>query len=210
MLQFITNAPDKDSVIMQVQQVLAGGCKWIQLRMKNAEHNEIVETAKVLKPMCAEQEAIFVIDDHVDICKELALDGVHLGKNDMDVKEARELLGEGCIIGATANTLEDVLFHSPVYVDYIGLGPFRFTTTKQNLSPIIGLDGYRNIATVAASTGKNLPLVAIDDIIACLKTHIAHVAHLLGYETAVGEILGRGIAVGIYGEGHTLLSHRQA
>lgn len=164
MLQFITNAPDKDSVIMQVQQVLAGGCKWIQLRMKNAEHNEIVETAKVLKPMCAEQEAIFVIDDHVDICKELALDGVHLGKNDMDVKEARELLGEGCIIGATANTLEDVLSHSPVYVDYIGLGPFRFTTTKQNLSPIIGLDGYRNIATVAASTGKNLPLVAIGGI----------------------------------------------
>lgn len=181
MLQFITNAQNSQDIIRQVTSVLNGGCKWIQLRMKDASKDYIVETAQAIKPLCSQAEAIFVIDDHVDIAKELNLDGVHLGKNDMDVKEAREILGEEFIIGATANSIEDVLSHSPVYIDYIGLGPYRFTTTKKNLSPIIGLDGYRNIVKVASNTGKNIPLVAIggieyDDIDDIMATGIDGIA----------------------------------
>lgn len=181
MLQFITNAQASQDIIAQVTSVLDGGCKWIQLRMKDAPRDHIIETAKAIKPLCKQADAIFVIDDHVDIAKELELDGVHLGKNDMDVKEARDILGEEYIIGATANSIEDVLSHSPVYVDYIGLGPFRFTTTKKNLSPIIGLDGYHNIAKVAANTGKSIPLVAIggieyDDIDDIMSTGIDGIA----------------------------------
>lgn len=181
MLQFITNAQNSQDIIRQVTSVLNGGCKWIQLRMKDAAKDYIVETAQAIKPLCSQAEAIFVIDDYVDIAKELNLDGVHLGKNDMDVKEAREILGEEFIIGATANSIEDVLSHSPVYIDYIGLGPYRFTTTKKNLSPIIGLDGYRNIVKVASNTGKNIPLVAIggieyDDIDDIMATGIDGIA----------------------------------
>lgn len=181
MLQFITNAQNSQDIIRQVTSVLNGGCKWIQLRMKDASKDYIVETAQAIKPLCSQAEAIFVIDDHVDIAKELNLDGVHLGKNDMDVKEAREILGEEFIIGATANSIEDVLSHSPVYIDYIGLGPYRFTTTKKNLSPIIGLDGYRNIVKVASNIGKNIPLVAIggieyDDIDDIMATGIDGIA----------------------------------
>ena len=164
MLQFITNETSQTAIIAQVQAVLAGGCKWIQLRMKNASRDEIIETAKALKPICAEAEAILVIDDHVDIAKELELDGVHLGKSDMNVKEAREILGEKFIIGATANTLDDVMSFSPVDVDYIGLGPYKFTTTKANLSPIIELDSYANIVKVAANSKREIPIVAIGGI----------------------------------------------
>lgn len=164
MLQFITNETSQTAIIAQVQAVLAGGCKWIQLRMKNASRDEIIETAKALKPICAEAEAILVIDDHVDIAKELELDGVHLGKYDMNVKEAREILGEKFIIGATANTLDDVMSFSPVDVDYIGLGPYKFTTTKANLSPIIELDSYANIVKVAANSKREIPIVAIGGI----------------------------------------------
>lgn len=164
MLQFITNETSQAAIIAQVQAVLAGGCKWIQLRMKNASRDEIIETAKALKPICAEAEAILVIDDHVDIAKELELDGVHLGKSDMNVKEARETLGEKFIIGATANTLDDVMSFSPVDVDYIGLGPYKFTTTKANLSPIIELDSYANIVKVAANSKREIPIVAIGGI----------------------------------------------
>lgn len=164
MLQFITNETSQAAIIAQVQAVLAGGCKWIQLRMKNASRDEIIETAKALKPICAEAEAILVIDDHVDIAKELELDGVHLGKSDMNVKEAREILGEKFIIGATANTLDDVMSFSPVDVDYIGLGPYKFTTTKANLSPIIELDSYANIVKVAANSKREIPIVAIGGI----------------------------------------------
>lgn len=164
MLQFITNETSQAAIIAQVQAVLAGGCKWIQLRMKNASRDEIIETAKALKPICAEAEAILVIDDHVDIAKELELDGVHLGKYDMNVKDAREILGEKFIIGATANTLDDVMSFSPVDVDYIGLGPYKFTTTKANLSPIIELDSYANIVKVAANSKREIPIVAIGGI----------------------------------------------
>ena len=164
MLQFITNETSQAAIIAQVQAVLAGGCKWIQLRMKNASRDEIIETAKALKPICAEAEAILVIDDHVDIAKELELDGVHLGKSDMNVKDAREILGEKFIIGATANTLDDVMSFSPVDVDYIGLGPYKFTTTKANLSPIIELDSYANIVKVAANSKREIPIVAIGGI----------------------------------------------
>ena len=164
MLQFITNETSQAGIIAQVQAVLAGGCKWIQLRMKNASRDEIIETAKALKPICAEAEAILVIDDHVDIAKDLELDGVHLGKSDMNVKEAREILGEKFIIGATANTLDDVMSFSPVDVDYIGLGPYKFTTTKANLSPIIELDSYANIVKVAANSKREIPIVAIGGI----------------------------------------------
>lgn len=164
MLQFITNETSQAAIIAQVQAVLAGGCKWIQLRMKNASRDEIIETAKALKPICAEAEAILVIDDHVDIAKELELDGVHLGKSDMNVKDARETLGEKFIIGATANTLDDVMSFSPVDVDYIGLGPYKFTTTKANLSPIIELDSYANIVKVAANSKREIPIVAIGGI----------------------------------------------
>ena len=164
MLQFITNATGKEAIIAQVEAVLAGGCRWIQLRMKKASRNEIIETAKALKPICAEVEAILIIDDHVDIAKELELDGVHLGKTDMNVKDAREILGEKFIIGATANTLDDVMAFSPVDVDYIGLGPYKFTTTKENLSPIIELESYANIVKVAANSKREIPIVAIGGI----------------------------------------------
>lgn len=181
MLQFITDGIDKQSIVSQTVKVLEGGCKWIQLRMKDFPREVIVETASQLKPICAKHEAIFVIDDHVDIAKELNLDGVHLGKNDMNVHEAREILGEEFIIGATANTLDDVMSFSPADVDYIGLGPFRFTTTKKNLSPIVELDTYRNISTIMANSKKEIPIVAIggirlDDIETIMSTGVDGIA----------------------------------
>ena len=181
MLQFITDGKDQQSIVEQTVKVLKGGCKWIQLRMKDFPREVIVETAKQLQPICSEHEAIFIIDDHVDIAKELKLDGVHLGKNDMNVHEAREILGEEFIIGATANTLDDVIGFSPVDVDYIGLGPYRFTTTKKNLSPIVELDTYRNICTVMANSKKEIPIVAIggirlDDIETIMSTGVDGIA----------------------------------
>ena len=72
-------------------------------------------------------------------------DGVHLGKNDMSPSDARKILGNGYIIGGTANTLDDIERLIKEGVDYIGLGPFRYTETKKNLSPILGIDGYKKI-----------------------------------------------------------------
>lgn len=164
MIQYISNSNAKYSHLQGIRLALAGGCRWIQLRMKGCADDEIIPVAKQVKELCREYGAKFVIDDNVEIAKLLDLDGVHLGKNDMPVAEARILLGENKIIGGTANTFEDVERIYQDGADYIGCGPFRFTTTKKRLAPILGLEGYRSITSRMKSAGIDIPMVAIGGI----------------------------------------------
>lgn len=164
MLQFITHPSEQYSIIEQVKMVLEGGCKWIQLRMKQATDDEVKAVAEEVIPLCKESDAILVIDDRVELVKEMEVTGVHLGKKDMPVDEARNLLDGGPIIGATANTAGDIFALKGIDVDYVGLGPYRHTTTKENLSPILGLEGYRKIMKEIREAGVQLPVVAIGGI----------------------------------------------
>ncbi|MEG1903262.1 MAG: thiamine phosphate synthase [Bacteroidales bacterium] len=181
MLQFITHANSRFDTLQGAEQALKGGCRWIQLRMKDAPHGEILKTAIMLKKLCWDYQATFIIDDHVDICLQADLDGVHLGKTDMDPAEARRLLGEHKIIGGTANTFDDILRLADKGVDYIGLGPFRFTQTKKNLSPILGLEGYHTIFDLCRTHQIEIPVIAIggitkNDIPALLQTGVSGIA----------------------------------
>lgn len=160
---------------------LEGGCKWIQLRMKDASDDEVRKAAAEIQPMCKEHEAVFLLDDRVELVKELHADGVHLGKNDMPIDEARRILGEEYIIGGTANTFEDIQRIAAQGADYIGCGPFRFTTTKKNLAPVLGVEGYRDIIAKMRNAGINIPMVAIggitpDDIDEILATGVQGIA----------------------------------
>lgn len=180
-LQFITHQTDRYSYLDSARMALEGGCKWIQLRMKEAPLDEVERVALELKPLCKQHDALLVLDDHVELTKKLEVDGVHLGKNDMPIAEARRVLGEGFIIGGTANTFDDVKAHYQAGADYIGCGPFRFTTTKKNLSPVLGLEGYRSIIARMEEEGIDLPVVAIggityDDIPQLLQTGINGIA----------------------------------
>ena len=134
-LQFITHYTGRYTYFDSARMALAGGCRWIQLRMKEATEEEVEKEAIRVQDLCRQYGATFIIDDHVALAKKLHADGVHLGKKDMPIAEARKLLGKDFIIGGTANTFEDVQMHYAAGADYIGCGPFRFTTTKKNLSP---------------------------------------------------------------------------
>ena len=140
------------------------GVKWVQLRMKDVSYEECLEEALKVKSICQKYNARLIINDNVSIAKEIEADGVHLGKEDMDPLEARRILGESRIIGVTANTLDDIRKLSTKKVDYIGLGPFRFTTTKKKLSPVLGIEGYRSILNALKSEGINIPVIAIGGI----------------------------------------------
>ena len=181
MVQFITHYTDRYTYLDSVRIALEGGCRWIQLRMKEASPEEIIPIAKEAMAMCHKHGATFIIDDHVELVKRLGADGVHLGKNDMPISEARQILGKNFIIGGTANTFEDVRMHAEAGADYIGCGPFRFTTTKKNLSPVLGLEGYTDIVSKMKVEGINLPIVAIggittEDIPSLMKTGITGIA----------------------------------
>lgn len=165
-IQFITHQNDCIGYAEGAKMALEGGCKWIQLRMKDATDDEVRSVAAEIQPLCKQNEAIFLLDDRVELVRELHADGVHLGKNDMPVDEARRVLGEEFIIGGTANTFEDIERLASQGADYIGCGPFRFTTTKKNLAPVLGLEGYRDIIENMRRTGIDIPVVAIGGITA--------------------------------------------
>lgn len=181
MLQYISHFTPQISYAEGIRMALEGGCRWIQLRMKDAPAEEIIACAEEVLPLCRRHGAKFLLDDHVELVRQLGADGVHLGKNDMPVDEARKILGSDIIIGGTANTIEDIIRLHKQGADYIGCGPFRFTTTKKNLSPILGLDGYKSIVLKMKELGIDLPIVAIggitvEDIPAVMGTGVSGIA----------------------------------
>lgn len=180
-VQFISHHNERYGYLDSVRIALLGGCRWIQLRMKNATDDEVRPTAIEAQRLCREAGATFIIDDRVELVRELRADGVHLGKNDMPIAAARQLLGPDFIIGGTANTFAEVKAISDAGGDYVGCGPFRFTTTKEKLSPILGLDGYRHIVSRMQAEGICIPIVAIggieaDDIQPILATGVTGIA----------------------------------
>lgn len=181
MLQYISHFTPQISYAEGIRMALEGGCRWIQLRMKDAPAKEIIACAEEVLPLCRRHGAKFLLDDHVELVRQLGADGVHLGKNDMPVDEARKILGPDIIIGGTANTIEDIIRLHKQGADYIGCGPFRFTTTKKNLSPILGLDGYKSIVLKMKELGIDLPIIAIggitvEDIPAVMGTGVSGIA----------------------------------
>ena len=164
-LQFITHYNKEYSYIDSARIALEGGCRWVQLRMKDADAALVEETATSVQQMCKEYGATFIIDDDVFLAKKLMADGVHLGKNDMPIDEARRILGERYIIGGTVNSFEDIeRAVRGATPDYFGCGPFRFTSTKKNLAPILGYEGYRCIIEKMRDGNIDIPLVAIGGI----------------------------------------------
>jgi len=158
-LHFIAATPQ------QAEQACAGGVRWVQLRVKNVAADVWEELARATQQVCRRYGATLILNDNPALARTIGADGVHLGKQDMAPDEARALLGPGPIIGGTANTLADVQHLTAAGVDYIGLGPFRFTTTKQNLSPILGLAGYASLLGAARAARLTTPVIGIGGIL---------------------------------------------
>jgi len=163
-LQFITQETHGLSHSEVCKKAIESGIDWVQLRMKDVSDEVYISEAKKCKAICEKNNATLILNDRVDIAIEVDADGVHLGKNDCSPSEARNLLGVDKIIGGTANTFEDIEYLLDQGVDYIGLGPFRFTETKKNLSPVLGLDGYEDVVKKCKQAGIDTPMVAIGGI----------------------------------------------
>ena len=182
-LHYISNPSiiEVDALAQASEEMLRAGVPLIQIRSKRMSEQEIVATARKVLAVTHRLNKTLIVNDNPYIAQRVGADGVHLGKSDMPVKEARQLLGDNFIIGGTANTFEDVVALNLAGADYIGLGPFRFTTTKDNLSPVIGLEGYRQIIEQCRKLGYLTPIIAIggiteEDIEALMKTGIYGIA----------------------------------
>lgn len=158
-LQYISQGNTQREQEYCIRKALDSGIKWVQVRWKNAPEHELISLCEVSKQLCSEYQSVCIINDHVQIAKEIDADGVHLGLNDSAIEEARLILGENKIIGGTANTLSDVIQRIKESCDYIGLGPLRFTTTKEKLSPVLGFEGYQAIIDGLREKSIDIPRI---------------------------------------------------
>jgi thiamine-phosphate pyrophosphorylase len=158
-LQYISQGFTIEDQELNIRKALDNGVKWIQVRWKNAPENEFIKLCEISKKLCSENQAICIINDHIQIAKEIDADGVHLGLKDTSIEIARHILGENKIIGGTANTIEDVLQRINEGCDYIGLGPLRFTSTKEKLSPILDFEGYEKIIQTLKEKSLEIPKI---------------------------------------------------
>ena len=120
------------SLIDVVENVLKNGATFLQLREKNASHDEIVAKAKAIKPIARKYGVPFVIDDDVQAALEADADGVHIGQSDTDYMTARSILGDNKIIGMTAKTVEQAKEAVRLGADYIGTGAVFGSSTKKD------------------------------------------------------------------------------
>lgn len=180
-LQFISNQTEGLTHLGSIKIALDAGCRWIQLRVKDQSYEEVLKTAIEAKNLTEKYQAKLIINDDPFVAREIDAYGLHLGLKDIPIASARKIVGEKMIIGGTANTLDNILDHIKEGADYVGLGPFRFTSTKQNLSPILGLGGYQSVAESLKKRKQSIPLIAIggiteEDIPEILETRMYGVA----------------------------------
>ena len=180
-LQYISQGDTIYKQIRNIHHALDLGCDWIQLRFKTGNNHQLLDLAEAAKLLCDTYSATYIINDNPYLCQKVDADGVHLGLTDMSIKEARDILDEYKIIGGTANTYEDIVSRFEENCDYIGLGPYKFTTTKQNLSPILGLEGYHTILQRLKEENIQIPVYAIggiqiEDVKDLMKTGIQGIA----------------------------------
>jgi thiamine-phosphate pyrophosphorylase len=145
----------------QVQALCAAGVDWVQLRSKELSDQELEPIAFECMIRCREIGSTFVLNDRLELALKLGADGVHLGKLDMPWAEARERAGADFLIGGTVNSVEDAqnAVNSGV-LDYVGVGPFKFTHTKKNLAPVLTRSDWQAILAVLG----DLPSYAIGGI----------------------------------------------
>ena len=142
-----------------IESVLANGATFLQLREKNATHEEIVAKAKAIKPIAKKYGVPFVIDDDIYAAKEADVDGVHIGQNDASYEKAREVLGEGKIIGMTVKTRQQAENAIRLGADYVGMGAVFHTSTKKDAKDMSG-----ETLLELAGMMEDIPVVAIGGI----------------------------------------------
>lgn len=162
---FISQQTASKTHLAAIEEALQAGCKLVQLRVKNQPESVVLEMAKAAKDLCDQYNAKLIINDFPQVATSVNAWGVHVGLQDMPVSDVRAIVGSKMIVGGTANTFEHIQQRILEGVDYVGLGPFRFTTTKEKLSPVLGLEGYQRIMDQMRAAAFYTPIVAIGGIL---------------------------------------------
>ena len=138
---------------------IAGGADTIQYRQKSGSTREMIEIARNMKRLCSEAGVTFIVNDRLDVAIAAEADGVHLGQDDFPIPMARELLGEGRIIGGSAATLDEARKCLSEGAEYVGFGPVYPTSSKDDAGPVSGIDILKQVVEIIP-----LPIIAIGGV----------------------------------------------
>lgn len=148
-----------DNIEKVTEAIVNGGAKILQLRVKEFSSAEFLESARIIRKITLGNGVIFMVNDRVDAALLSNADGVHLGQDDLPVKEARQLLGNSKIIGYSTHNLREAMEARKLPVDYISFGPIFPTKTKQAAQTPKGLKGLAEVIKAV-----DIPVVAIGGI----------------------------------------------
>ncbi len=159
-IYLITNSDgiDEQEFLDTVAKCLKSGVKLIQYREKNMSASQMISTGKKLRQLCSMYDALLIVNDRIDIAKIIEADGVHLGQDDINIEDARKLLGDDMIIGISTHKPDDAINAQNNGADYIGAGPVFKTPTKPNKNPV-GLEYVKWV-----KENINIPFFAIGSI----------------------------------------------
>nr|WP_321226180.1 thiamine phosphate synthase [uncultured Psychroserpens sp.] len=177
-LHYISQGNSPKEHLDNIQKACSSGAELVQLRLKTVSEKKILKIANEAREITSHFQTRLIINDHYKIAKTVKADGVHLGKDDVCPTLARKHLFTWQMIGGTANTIQDCELLLDKHIDYISLGPFRETTTKTNLSPVLGLKGYAAITDILITP---IPIIGVGgittaDVTDILKAGISGIA----------------------------------
>lgn len=146
------------SLLQQTEEAIKGGATFVQIREKNLEEEKFQEEAVLLKNLCGKYKIPFVVNDNVQLAEKIDADGVHIGQDDMNVQEARKILGKDKIIGVSAQTVEEAVLAEAQGADYLGVGAV-FPTGSKDDAVEVPLETLKKICAAV-----KIPVVAIGGI----------------------------------------------
>lgn len=177
-LHYISQGTSAKQHLDNIQKACSAGAELVQLRLRNISEKKYLKTAQEAREITSHFQTRLIINNAYKIAKMVKADGVHLEESEVCPTVVRDYLYTWQMIGGTATTLQDCEALISKEVDYIGLGPFRFTTTKDNLPAVLGLNGYTAIMDVLKTETPILGVGGITtaDVKDILETGVSGIA----------------------------------
>lgn len=191
-LYFITDSKlTRKNVIEDAKAALKAGVKVVQYREKEKQTRQMLDEAAKIMKICKKNNALFLVNDRIDVALAVDADGVHLGQEDMLYSHARKLLGNKKIIGLSAHSIKDALQNQALGADYTSIGPIYYTTTKKDAKEPIGLEPIRKL-----KNNLKIPFVAIggineaniDDVLKAGARNVAIISGIVAKDNVEGRI----------------------
>lgn len=176
------------SMLEVMEEAIQGGATVIQLRDKKSSKRDILAKARALRELTARYDVTFIVNDHIDIALAAEADGVHLGQDDLPLKEARKIMGNK-IIGISTHRIEEARQAEAEGADYIGVGPVFATQTKEDVTDPVTTEYVRQVAneiTIPFVAIGGIKLHNVDQVLAAGAERICAVSEIVGSQDVAG------------------------